>query len=253
MTRMELYEAWAPPESVWSRWAKPVLFAEMPLTQTSEALGDALVETTGLSCPAPDERTALVVELPGVQSVVAGADLARRGYRPVPLFNASSGPAAILDVERIKAALRRYAPTLGALSIPADAPPAFLLDSERLAGSRIVAPGRFDNRWVVLPQDFPSGNFLLSQDIRSAALLRINGERVSDDLAHVLRRWQEAGMPLRRLSTTPGAKCRPLEVPRPSRFRALWYRALAVAGLRRNSAGGFGGIVPLPSSGGGYG
>jgi hypothetical protein len=30
----------------------------------------------------------------------------------------------------------------------------------------------------------------------------------------------------------------------------VWYRALVVLGLRRNSSGGFGSIVPTPSSGG---
>ena len=37
----------------------------------------------------------------------------------------------------------------------------------------------------------------------------------------------------------------PLDVRRPSSFRSLFYRALTLAGLRRNSAGGFGGIIPL--------
>ncbi len=31
------------------------------------------------------------------------------------------------------------------------------------------------------------------------------------------------------------------------------YRALALMGLRRNSAGGFGSIVPIPGEGGGFG
>jgi hypothetical protein len=38
-----------------------------------------------------------------------------------------------------------------------------------------------------------------------------------------------------------------MEVDRPSAFRSLFYRALTLVGLRRNSAGGFGSIVPQPS------
>jgi hypothetical protein len=42
-------------------------------------------------------------------------------------------------------------------------------------------------------------------------------------------------------------------VAKPKRFRSIWYRLLAIAGLRRNSAGGFGSVVPQPSSSGGGG
>jgi hypothetical protein len=44
-----------------------------------------------------------------------------------------------------------------------------------------------------------------------------------------------------------------LRVNRPSNFKTLWYRALAMMGLRRNSAGGFGSVIPELASGGGFG
>jgi len=44
---------------------------------------------------------------------------------------------------------------------------------------------------------------------------------------------------------------RPVEIQKPSRFRSAMYRMLAMVGLRRNSAGGFGAIVPIPGQGGG--
>jgi hypothetical protein len=42
-------------------------------------------------------------------------------------------------------------------------------------------------------------------------------------------------------------------VQRPSSFRNLAYRAFALFGLKRNSAGGFGSIIPVVSAGGGGG
>ena len=42
------------------------------------------------------------------------------------------------------------------------APPAFLLDSDRMKAPA-PDPGRFDNRWLVFPQDFPSAAFLRSR------------------------------------------------------------------------------------------
>jgi len=44
---------------------------------------------------------------------------------------------------------------------------------------------------------------------------------------------------------------RPAEIQEPSRFRSTIYRVLAMVGLRRNRAGGFGDIVPIPGQGGG--
>jgi len=49
----------------------------------------------------------------------------------------------------------------------------------------------------------------------------------------------------------PYADARALVVTPPSRFRSFLYRVIVMAGLRRNSAGGFGSVVPDPSTAGG--
>jgi len=46
---------------------------------------------------------------------------------------------------------------------------------------------------------------------------------------------------------------KPLEVRKPRWYRALWYRALVALRYRRNSAGGFGAVVPVPSQGRSHG
>lgn len=133
-----------------------------------------------------------------------------------------------------------------------DAPPAFLLDANRLSPSQPSGPGKYDNRWMVFPQDFPSATFLKSRQILRVLVLQRPPEPASD-LAHVLLRWQEAGLEL--LWTDPAAGHAPetLRVQKPSGFRDLSYRAMALLGLRRNSAGGFGSVIPFPSSGSGTG
>jgi hypothetical protein len=136
------------------------------------------------------------------------------------------------------------------LALPADARPAFLLDADRLGGTTQPKPGLFDNRWMTFPQDFPSANFLRAHAIQSVLLIHTRPDQPQEDLAHVLLRWQEAGVPLRVVRPTAGHTPQPLEVRRPRGFRRLWYRVLATFGLRRNSAGGFGAVVPQPSSGG---
>src|SRR4051794_4793341 len=108
MTRDELFDAWAPAGGPWSDWAKPVLFAHWPrpLPPAPEPVAADLSWV-----PAPAERVALVIDLPGAASVHVGLELAARGYRPVALFNACPPPAegepgvAVVPVEPILAAL----------------------------------------------------------------------------------------------------------------------------------------------------
>ena len=128
----EAFKCWAPDSSVWSRWATPVLFAEMSITQGAdgESLDWRSVALGGM--PGTAERNAIVVDLPGAQSVTMGMALASAGYRPVPLFNAASAMAAIVNVQPISTRLFRWAQALAGMNIPADAPPAFLIDDKRL-------------------------------------------------------------------------------------------------------------------------
>lgn len=255
MDGSQLFEVWAPPESVWSHWAKPALFAELTPAAFSNLGADAPadgVEPEALK-PPPDYQvdvwTAFVVDVPGARAVEIGMAMARAGYRPVPLFNTAYHPFAIVPVNEIVRRLQEGAAELPGLRIPPDAPPTFLLDSNRLDPKAPASPGKFDNRWAVFPQDFPSASFLRSRGIQRVVLLQsdmlLGKPRL--DLAHVLLRWKEAGIELYAQDPENTVPPFPMEVDRPSAFRSLFHRALTLAGLRRNSAGGFGSIVPQPS------
>lgn len=65
-----------------------------------------------------------------------------------------------------------------------------------------------------------------------------------------MRRWQEAGIKLEVMPASESADTEPLDIKRPSMFRSLWYRLGATVGMYPNSTGGFGGIIPMPSSSG---
>jgi len=242
----DAYACWAPEGGPWSPWVKPVLFAqEVSFLQDAAApiASDAVAHL-----PAGDSDAFVVVDCPGHQSVSVGMALARRGYRPVPLFNGVHAESAIVATRPIIASLRREAAELAALGLRIDAPPAFLLDSDRLNG--LPLPGQFDNRWVVVPEDFPSANRLLAAGLRRCILL---GAGSHPDLPHVLLRYRDAGVTL--LKAHLGAVPSEYRPTRPSSFRLLFARVLVASGLRRSSAGGFGGAVPAPTEGGysGYG
>jgi hypothetical protein len=244
------YDIWAPAESPWSAWAKPVLFAHLKNNPTSPFLTRhdiSAKEITNWIGPASGTE-ALVLDVAGTTAIAAGIELARKGYRPIPLFNGCPGAGAVRDMEPLLDLLVMVSGDLKRTQMAPNAPPAFLLDTYRLEG--VPTPGRFDNRWVTVPQDFPSGARLRGAGIQSVQVIR---NKANDDLAHVLLRWQEAGLRLT-VREPPYATGKPLVVSPPSRFRSFMYRMAVMAGLRRNSAGGFGSVVPDPTTaGGGFG
>jgi hypothetical protein len=237
----ESFAAWAPDHVTWSAWAKPVAFVHAThLSRDDRALDAALPSIPFIV----GSNSAFVVDLPGAEAVSFGLALAERGLRPVPLFNGTSGPAAVVDVQPITRALVAGAERL-TRGQPADnAPPAFLLDSRRNDPAIARRPGMYDNRWVTLPQDFPSGALLASRGIRHATLIQRGSLSVRADLAHVLRRWQDHGIALRVIDLTSGQTAENVTVPKPSGFKLAWYGAIALLGLRRSNVGGFGSMVP---------
>ena len=258
-----LFLTWAPPAAIWSRWAKPVLFTQLTAESSTGNLSDSatpidfaagLADVQGVTS---EGKTAIIVNLPGAESVDAGLALTRHGYRPVPLYNCTDGPSAVVSVKPIIARLMAGADVLQSLALPDDAPPAFLLDSNRLQGVLPPSPGQFDNRWVVFPQDFPSAIFLRSQGIERVLLIQHNRAAADDDLSYVLLPWQRNGLAIQTMILNGATQIVPL-APIQARNSLdvsgwLWYRALLFLTIRsrRSNVGGFGAVIPRPSSGGG--
>lgn len=267
MTPEQIYESWAPPGGRWSPWAKPVVFAHLHLLQ--ESLDQPWAgESPGLPGALPpveaDGATAIVVDIPGADSVELGLALASRGFFPVPLYNAvpvpvlamggrTVGPIAV-DLTGIARAIEEGAEVMTVTTLPWDAPPAFLLDARRRGEGAAFArlqPGAFDNRSVSLPTDFPSANFLLASGIRRVmVIVPATQSEPQMDLCHTLRRWQEAGVVIELFRLGADTQPNPVAVPRPRWYRQVWYALRLRLGLRRHLLGGYGGFIPIPSEGG---
>jgi hypothetical protein len=243
MSPETVFECWVPAGGAWSLWARPVLFAQMRCAEGGSEEASWL--TLDVSWAPPAGTAVLVIDLPGQESVLTGLALAGRGYRPVPSYNVCTGPNEAIDQGPILRGLCAGAPYLAGLALAADAPPAFLLDARRLSPAREIRPGVFDNRWKVFPQDFPSGRLLAGRFTR-VVLVQRGRRQPSEDLAHVLRRWQEAGLAIEAKDVADAAPPAPLAVDRPAWYRRAWYRAVTALGLRRCGRGGFGGVVPEP-------
>ncbi len=126
--------------------------------------------------------------------------------------------------------------------IPGDPARAFLLDSRRQTGTPL--PRQYDNRWLTFPQDFPSAGRLQVSGIKRCYLVA-EPNHVADDLAHVLRRWQDAGIEI--LDARARVPTR-VEVKEPLWFRQVFYRWVALTGLKPTAFGGFGAAVPQAST-----
>lgn len=257
MTPEEHFDIWAPPgpESRWSDWVKPVIFAHLNRVNMNEvdARGHQWPDLLP-QVPPWDDGWAAVVDLPGEESMIVGAQFARAGYRPVPLYNsAPGGPMPIVDCQAVMARLAAFTLPLWELRLPRDAPPVFLLDSERRGGRFAPTPGRFDNRSFCFATDLPSSNYMLGHGVQRV-LLVTRSSQPQDDLAHALYHWQAAGVEL--FITTPQDAAAPqrCRVNRPAGLRSVLWRLMQVFGLRRHTLGGFGALVPEPgsSAGGGW-
>lgn len=259
-TELERFDIWAPEGGRWSLWAKPILFDGLSAGKTHGTTPTAWkpVEAGAYRTPVVplDEAepgsgavadSALVIDLPGDESIEVALDAAAAGYRPVPLYAACTAPGEIVPQYGLREAVIAATARLHAQRLALDAPPAFLLDSRRMQGGS-PAPREFDNRWQVFPQDFPSAWKLLHHGIKRVIVI-MREPVPSRDLLHVLIRWQKAGISLSSKPPDNSASVSLANLPTPGDFYFPWFRAAALIQLRPSWSGGFGGYVPEPSKG----
>lgn len=261
MNKDAIYSVWAPEGCEWSRWVKPVLFALLDAGPRAEA--DAENSEFASSFPRATSDTFLVADLPGPRGVSLGLRLARKGYRPIPLYNALPQPSLpssprlvetlfsgnaytreiqpVVDVMPLIYALRWATSELSKIQIPWYAPPVFLLDSRRRGVGRPVRVGMFDNRSVTFPSDFPSAEFLTSRGMRNVVIVQ-EWEVPEFDLALVFREWQAGGLKISYQIIGLNWEPKPLRLPKPSWVRRVWFWLQSNLDIRRNPSGGYGSI-----------
>lgn len=189
MTDKEIYRIWAPLGKKWTEWARPVPFVE--IHEYSKQYNVTPFEVPGVEFT--DEQyadAALIVDLPGAESVERGIALAKKGYRPIPLFNGTieqAGARTTVDNQSVGVALIQGAKELLQLDIPEDALPVFLLDCNRLHRHRIDV-SVFDNSWDIYAHDMPSAEYFLNSGIHKIIVI---GDFIGKDLKKVLYGYQK--------------------------------------------------------------
>jgi hypothetical protein len=259
VNRDQIFDIWCPPSARWSPWVKPVSFSFISDTAVlpSAPRMPPAWDVTGL--PTARENVALVLDLPGGEAVRLGMTFLAAGFRPVPLYNAlpwvegsgfllSNDHPPVVNMIDVVEALRAATPDLAKAQLPDDAPPAFMLDANRRRAMGPALPGSFDNRSISFPTDFPSANFLLGSGIPRAVVI-LGDRELESDLAHTLRQWQDAGIHIELKRLDQPEPPRTIQVVKPAWYRSVFHRALELLHFRKSALGGFGGVLPEPSSG----
>lgn len=189
MTGKEVFQIWAPSGKMWVDWVRPVPFVGMKEYSKRYNFSNLTIPVIDFI----DEKfadAAIIVDLPGAQSVQKGIALTQSGYRPIPIFNGTieqQGARATVDNQSVGVALTWGAAKLAGIELEADALPAFLLDSNRMNRFKMEI-SLFDNSWDVYPQDVPSAEYLIKNGINKIIII---GESVSKDLKKILYEYQK--------------------------------------------------------------
>lgn len=188
MTGKEIFQIWAPVGKKWVDWVRPVPFVTM--NEYSK-----LYNISSFSIPVIDyvdnnDKAAIIVDLPGAESVEEGIGLAKAGYRPIPIFNGTieqPGARATVDNQSVGIALMWGAMELKNIAISDHALPAFLLDSNRMNRFKMEA-AIFDNSWDIYHQDLPSAEYFIKNGIHRIIIV---GDALSKDLKKILYGFQK--------------------------------------------------------------
>ncbi len=187
MTNKEIYRIWAPTDSIYSPWVRPVPFIYLNKFQSnSELISVSLPNIYYLT--EYQENTALFIDLPGIDSIKEGISLAYLGYRPIPLFNGTFEPIGSLSTTNnhtIEEGLVWGANELKKINLKSNALPVFLLDTNRL-NRRKMNEGVFENSWDIYHQDMPSANFFEQNNINKIIIV---GRKVEEDLNKILYKF----------------------------------------------------------------
>jgi len=198
-----------PPQSPWSRYEKLTLLtylADTPVVASMPDVGgldvvhraqDAAASLAMLGLP---EGTLWIVDLRGAASVAFGATLSRMSsarIAPVMTFNNWPADHEVVPAEQTLAALVTMRPRL-LTGADVAATPVFLLDAWRLAYREVTPdPEAIDNRYILLPSDFPDAATLRAAGIHRVVYVveeRGSSSTEEDDIHEVALDYQHAGL-----------------------------------------------------------
>lgn len=192
MTGKDIYKVWAPVGVKWIDWVRPVPFIEInDYSKTNEFCDFTIPNINYISELLED--TAIIVDLPNYDSIKEGIALAKLGFRPIPIYNGTNqqqGAMSNVDNHSIEIALVWGALELKQIEITNNAPPVFLLDSNRMHRFKMNV-SIFDNSWDIYDQDIPTAEYFIKNGINK---IIVRGQNIQKDLKVILYKFQKQGI-----------------------------------------------------------
>lgn len=192
MTGRDIFKIWAPEKSMWTNWVRPVPFVMINEEFKGYEISDFTIPKINyIKKLIPD--AAIFIDLPSDNSIKEGIALGILGFRPIPIYNGTDeqeGAISTVDNNSIKVGLIKGAIELEKIKISNNAPPAFLLDTNRMNRFK-MNPSVFDNSWDIYAQDIPSAEYFLKNGISK---IIIRGDSIQKDLEKILYKFQKKGL-----------------------------------------------------------
>ena len=191
MIGKEIYKIYAPKDTKWTKWIRPVPFVAID-TYNRKPISNWL-DRKVIFTEKYEKNTAIFIDLPGKESIELGISLANIGYRPIPLFNGTDeqiGSQPTTDTYIIERTLINGSKKLKSISLENDANPAFLLDSLRTNRYR-PKESIFDNSWDLYKQDIPTAEYFKANGIYKIIVV---GNKIQRDLRKIFFEFQNAGI-----------------------------------------------------------
>ena len=192
MNGKEIFKIWAPTKAKWTDWVRPVPFIGVNDSISTFGTVNFTIPTINYIKKNP-ENTAIFLDIPGYESIKEGIALAKRGFRPIPLYNGTNEQQwsmALVDNHSIETALMWGSFELKKIELSKNAPPVFLLDANRTHRFKMHV-SVFDNSWDIYDQDIPSAQYFLTNDINK---IIIRSEIIQKDLARIFYKFQNNGI-----------------------------------------------------------
>lgn len=192
MKGIEIFRIWAPVGAKWVDWVRPVPFISINNDFKVYEFCDFTIPNINY-IKESNSDTAVIVDLPGNESIKQGLGLAKLGFRPIPLYNGVNEPKgamATTDNHSISIGLARGALEVKKMRIMDNAPPVFLLDSNRMNRFKMNV-SVFDNSWDIYAHDMPSSKYFIKNGINK---IIVRGECVQKDLNKILYELQKDGI-----------------------------------------------------------
>lgn len=189
MTNKDIYKIWAPTDKKWVDWVRPVPFIAIDKNIKRFRPMNFTLPVSDYLKP-EDKNIAIIVDLPGTQSVEIGILLAQHGYRPIPVYNGvveQKNARATTDDSSISSALVWGASKLTEIDIKDDANPAFLVDSNRMHRFKMDI-SIFDNSWDLYFQDIPSEKYLMANGIERVLVI---SNELTNDLKRIFANYDK--------------------------------------------------------------